>query len=150
MLPLKCDHQVTVSSRAQFFEASLRRKLAEETQRASLDPLGRLSWLREQLENYFDRWAAFAALGSPAAFESTISRSAFKGDLFTMVEVACQVYEDELFAVGLGVSPSASLRPNPQRESWNRFSEAFRHLCDTSDGVLVPGVRKRLVALAIE
>jgi hypothetical protein len=121
-----------VNRKAQVFEASLRRELSEVTLRAALDEPGRLRWIRDQLENYFDRWTAFLALGPRG------SRSAFTGDLFTMVEVACRVYEHEV----------DKTHSRWRGEAWTGFSEAFRHLCETGDVSLFPGVRERLVAVA--
>jgi hypothetical protein len=121
-----------VNRKSQVFEASLLRELSEVTLRTSLDEPGRLRWIRDQLENYFDRWSAFLAVGSRG------SRSAFTGDLFTMVEVAGRVYEHEVVKTHSGY----------RGEAWTGFSEAFRHLCETGDVSLVPGVRERLIAVA--
>jgi hypothetical protein len=70
-------------------QASLQRELEAVTRSDHLGRHERLRWLRDQLENYLDRWLAFANI------ESIPSASLFQDDLFTMVIVAADVFEAE-------------------------------------------------------
>lgn len=78
------------SARVAALRASLLRELETACPLASTPPLTRLRWLRNELENYLDRWLAFAAV------DSIPLKSLLSDDLFAMVLVATETCEQEV------------------------------------------------------
>ncbi len=68
---------------------SLRRQLAAVTHEQHLDAHGRRLWLLDQLDNYLDRWLAFAALGVPM-------ESLLRDDLFLMLRHGSTLFTEEI------------------------------------------------------
>jgi len=87
---------------------SLERQLDHLFPGGASDPPARVRWLAEQLENYVERWLAFAtipAMQSPALLQD---------DLFAMIEIGTETMSAKL----------ASISDVPETtRTWERFTE---------------------------
>ena len=117
--------------RATDLRASLMRELDSVSQREGFDHVGRLLWLRGELENYLDRWLAFAAV------ESISIKSLLSDDLFVMVSVASEVYDQQLGGSG------------PAVDEWRRFHSALSHVRRAKDRAALVGLREALVTVGV-
>ena len=119
------------SKRATELRASLVRELEAVSQREGYSQLARLIWLRNELENYLDRWLGFVAL------DETAISSLFQSDLFTMILVASDVYEQEL---GKGESKRSEAE-------WRQFRANFARAQSARSLDALVGLRESLVAV---
>lgn len=108
---------------------SLMRQLDEVSRLEGFDGTGRRRWLRGELENYLDRWLAFAAV------EAISLQSLLNDDLFAMVLVAADAYEREVEAGGSEI------------EEWRRFSAALSRIRVAKDRATLGGLREALDAV---
>ena len=92
-----------MNRRSKELQESLRRELESADVRA-LSPSDRRVWLLDQLDNYLDRWLAFAALGVPI-------ESLLRDDLFSMLVVGVDRFSEEL-----KLDHSA-----PEAHAWSHF-----------------------------
>ncbi len=113
--------------------ASLSRELEAIPLDASGGRLARLQWLYSQLENYVDRWLAFAGI------ETIRMKSLLADDLFTMIVVALEIYTIESER-----DPSA-----PGRVAWEGFKNAILRVCKTKDRAHLADIRSRLTELGL-
>ncbi|MBL9205781.1 MAG: hypothetical protein JNN01_11885 [Opitutaceae bacterium] len=98
-----------MSDRAAFLRSALRDRL--ETQP------DRLGWLREQLENYVERWLGFTADPSLSI------KGLLRDDFFIMLSVATELYGAERENIDSRVG---------DRE-WRQFVETLRRIEKTKD-----------------
>jgi hypothetical protein len=122
------------SPRAASLRASLLQELEATTQRENFRHIDRLRWLRDQLENYLDRWLAFAAV------EIIPMKSLLADDLFTMVLVASETYDQQL---------AASPVPLP-KQAWANFNSMLAGVRNAKDRSRLVGLRDALVAVGAE
>jgi hypothetical protein len=119
------------SRRAIELRASLIRELEAVAQREASSQLDQLQWLRGELENYLDRWLGFAAV------DGISYSSLLQGDLFIMVLVAAEVYEQQLCG-------SSSKRGEAE---WHQFRTALTCAQSAKDRACLIGLRESLVAV---
>jgi hypothetical protein len=116
------------SARVAALRASLLRELEAACPAASAPPPARLRWLHRELENYLDRWLAFAAL------DSIPLKSLLNDDLFAMVLVATETCDRE-FARGPDLAG---------KEAWAVFTALLSRLRATKDRTHISGLRPGL------
>ena len=110
---------------------SLRRNLAAVTREQQLDARGRRLWLLDQLDNYLDRWLAFAALGVPM-------ESLLRDDLFLMLRHGSALFTEEI----------AQLPPTaPERIAWQTFAQLLANVIESPGTSSLPELRKALSAI---
>ena len=119
------------SKRASELRASLVRELEAVSQREGDCQLVRLIWLRNELENYLDRWLGFISLDETAVI------SLFQSDLFTMILVASDLYEQEL-------DKTESKRSEAE---WRQFRVNLEHVQTARIRNALAGLRESLVAV---
>lgn len=107
---------------------SLRRQLATVTREQHLDVHGRRLWLLDQLDNYLDRWLAFAALGVPM-------ESLLRDDLFLMLRHGSALLSQEI----------EQLPPTfPERSAWQTFAQLLENVIESPATSSLPALRKTL------
>jgi hypothetical protein len=110
---------------------SLRRNLAAVTREQHLDARGRRLWLLDQLDNYLDRWLAFAAFGVPM-------ESLLRDDLFLMLRHGTALFTEEI----------AQLPPTaPERIAWQTFAQLLANVIESPATSSLPKLRKALSAV---
>lgn len=124
---------MATTRRADELRASLLRELETVAQREGFDYVRRLRWLRGELENYLDRWLAFAAV------ESIPLKSLLNDDLFAMVGVAAEVLDQQLRASAAVLSSVT--------DSWIRFYASLMRVRAAKDRSVLAGLRDALVAV---
>ena len=122
---------ITKSARALSLRAALERELESATVKQGLDQRNQLRWLGDQLENYLDRWLAFSAV------ESIDIKSLLRDDLFTMVNVATELY---------GEHRERNIREEPKAKDWYIFTSLLERIQSLRDRSLVNGLRPSLLA----
>jgi hypothetical protein len=116
------------AARIAALRASLLRELEIACPFVSTPSRARLRWLRNELENYLDRWLAFAAV------ESIPLKSLLADDLFAMVLVATDVCEQEF----------ARASARPEKEAWDAFTGQLARIGKTKDRAILPNLRPAL------
>jgi hypothetical protein len=115
-------------TRAQELLVSLQRELSAATAKGHLDPLGRRRWLLDQLDNYLDRWIAFAAVG-------VSMKSLLRDDLFTMLRVGVQVYSSEI---------EIARGKNLETDEWQKFVALMSQVCESHSKAMLAELRSAL------
>ncbi|MBK8475736.1 MAG: ADP-ribosylglycohydrolase family protein [Opitutaceae bacterium] len=112
---------------------SLRRQLAAVTREQHLDAHGRRLWLLDQLDNYLDRWLAFAALGVPM-------ESLLRDDLFLMLRHGSALFTEEIDQL----PPTA-----PERIAWQTFAQLLANFSGAPSTSSMHELRKSLSAVRV-
>ena len=112
---------------------SLRRNLTAVTREQHLDAHERRLWLLDQLDNYLDRWLAFAALGVPMD-------SLLRDDLFLMLRHGSALFTEEIQQL----PPTA-----PERIAWQTFAQLLASIQDSRGRTLLPELRNALSTVRI-
>lgn len=107
---------------------SLRRQLAAVTREQHLDARGRRLWLLDQLDNYLDRWLAFAALGVPM-------ESLLRDDLSLMLR-----HGSALFTAEIDQLPPTA----PERIAWQTFAQLLANVTESPATRSLPELRNAL------
>lgn len=107
---------------------SLRRQLVAVTREQHLNARGRRLWLLDQLDNYLDRWLAFAALGVPM-------KSLLRDDLFLMLRHGSALFTEEIEQL----PPTA-----PERGAWQTFAQLLSSIIKSSATSALPKLRETL------
>ena len=121
------------SDRIGELKASLLRELEIITKRENLAPIARLKWLRGELENYVERWLGFAVTDE-VPYPSTL-----RGDLFTMVIVATEIFEDE---ISRGKELSGKVE-------WSIYKTALARVRSAKDRSQLSRLRESLAAVGV-
>lgn len=120
-------------TRAAALRASLLKELETTLPLPAAPPLARLRWIRNEIENYLDRWIAFAA------FDDIPLKSLLADDLFAMVLIAIDVYEQELRRSSYA-----------HRAQWDRFVSQISQLQRSRDRREISQLRLALDAVIHE
>ena len=107
---------------------SLRRNLAAVTREQHLDARGRRLWLLDQLDNYLDRWLAFAALGVPL-------ESLLRDDLFLMLCHGSALFTEEIKQL-----PTSA----QERFAWQTFAQRLAAIPKSRSENALPELRQAL------
>jgi hypothetical protein len=116
--------------RAFVLRRSLRRQLAAVTREQQLDACGRRLWLLDQLDNYLDRWLAFAALSVPI-------ESLLRDDLFLMLRHGSTLFTEEIDQLPV---------TDPERTAWQTFAQLLAEVPHARNAEALPKLRSALTA----
>lgn len=117
--------------RSYVLRRSLRRQLAAVTREQHLDARGRRLWLLDQLDNYLDRWLAFAALGVPM-------ESLLRDDLFLTLRHGSALFTEEIQQL----PPTA-----PERAAWQTFTQLLANFIESPATNSLHELRRALSAV---